>query len=58
MSIKLKKQKYNTVGTVPKSNCKIAETEEQLKPRKHIHDSSFSWFDKGISIKNGGFKIG
>jgi hypothetical protein len=58
MSIKLKNKKYNTVGTVHKSNCKIAETVEQLKTLKHIHDRSFSWFDTGISIKNGGFKIG
>ena len=51
MGIKLKNKKYNTVGTVLKSNCKIAETEETLKLLKHIHDRSFSWFDTGISIK-------
>jgi hypothetical protein len=39
-------EKYNTVGTVPKSNRKLIETETKLKllahvymtPNTHIHD--------------------
>ena len=32
---KIKNKKYLTVGTVPKSNCKIVETEAKLIPIIH-----------------------
>jgi hypothetical protein len=49
----VKNIKCHTVGRVQKYNRKIVETEVKSIPLTHIHDLSFSWFDKDSSIKGG-----
>ena len=40
----MKNEKYNTVGTVPKSNRKIIDRGKTDTSSTTIHDSSLSWF--------------
>jgi len=51
----MKKQKYHTVRTVPKSNRKIVESGKIDTP--NIHDRSLSWLGTCTSIKSGGIKL-
>jgi hypothetical protein len=54
----MKSKKYQSDGTVPKSNRKIVETEERsMLPYAHIHDRSLSWLDTGTSTKSGRVKL-
>jgi hypothetical protein len=47
-----------TVGTVPKYNRKIEETEKSRYPNTHIHDHLLSLLGIGTSIKiNDGIKL-
>ena len=48
------KQKYNNVGTVPKSNRKMVEIGKITTHNTQIHDYSLSWLGTGILIKCGG----
>ena len=48
------KQKYNNVGTVPKSNRKIVEIVKITTHRTQIHDYSLSWLGTSIPIKGDG----
>jgi hypothetical protein len=41
--IKGKPNKYNTVGTVPKSNRKFTETRVKIETPKHMHNRSIYW---------------
>jgi hypothetical protein len=41
---KRKNEKYNTVGTVPKSNRKIIDRGKTDTPSTTLHDHSLSWF--------------
>ena len=54
---KMKNKKYNTAGTVPKSNIKIVERDTVDTPNTQIHNRSLSWLGTGTSIKSGGAKI-
>jgi cell division protein FtsB len=51
---KMKSKKYRTVGTVPKSNRKIIETE--VKSIIQTHTYTF-WYGTGTSIKSGRVKL-
>ena len=53
----MKNKKYNTAGTVPKSNIKIVERDTVDTPNTQIHNRSLSWLGTGTSIKSGGAKI-
>jgi hypothetical protein len=50
----MKNTKYGTVGTVPKSNRKITETDKIYTPSTHIHSNSLSLLGTGTRIKRGG----
>ena len=47
----MKNQKYNTIGTVQKSNRKIVERGTIDTPSTQLHDLLLSWLGKGTSIK-------
>ena len=55
----MKSKKYQSVGTVPKSNRTIVETEERsMLPYTHIHDRSLSWLvGTGTSTKSDRVKL-
>jgi hypothetical protein len=46
-----KKQKYHTVGTIPKSERKIVERDKIDSPNTQIHECSLSWLATGTSMK-------
>jgi hypothetical protein len=50
-------QKYNTVGTILKSNIKIVERGKIHGHKTQEHDRSLSWLGTGTSTKSGGFKL-
>ena len=53
----MKIKKYHAVGTFPKSNWIIVETEAKIDtPNTHIHDLSLSCLGTGTSIKSGRVK--
>jgi hypothetical protein len=52
---KMKKKKYNTVGTVPTLNRKIVEIGKFDISNTHINDPS--WRISGTSIKRDGVKL-
>jgi hypothetical protein len=45
---KMKRKKYHTVETVPKSNRKIVKRGKINNPNTHIHDRSLSWLSTGV----------
>ena len=47
----MKNKKYNTVGTIHKSDIKIVERGKMDPPNTEMHDRSLSWLDTGTSIK-------
>jgi hypothetical protein len=53
---KMKNKKYHTVGTIPKSNIKIAERGKIDTTISQIHVRSLSWLGIGTSLKRGGIK--
>jgi hypothetical protein len=56
MLIKWKKNKYHNVGTVPKSNKKIAAIGRIDTSNIQIHGRSLPWLSTRTSIKSGGVK--
>jgi len=53
-----KYKKYHTVGTVPKSNKKIVETETKpISLDTHVRRRSLSWLGTGTSVTSGGIKL-
>ena len=48
--IKNKNKKYDTFGTIPKSNIKIAKRGKIDSLTTQIHDRSLSWLGTGTSI--------
>ena len=49
-------KKYQTVGTVPKSNRKIGETSKIDAINAQRYERSFFWLGTCASIKSGGVK--
>jgi hypothetical protein len=47
----MKNQKYDTVGTILRSNIKIVERGTFDTPNTQIHDLPFSWLETGTSLK-------
>lgn len=48
---KIESKQYYSVGTVPKYNPKIIETDGKSIPRTHIKDRSLLWISTCTSIK-------
>jgi hypothetical protein len=48
---------YHTLGTVPKSNKNITESDKIDILNTQIHDRSLSWLGTGTSIKSGRVKL-
>jgi hypothetical protein len=48
---------YHTLGTVPKSNKNITESDKIDILNTQIHDCSLSWLGTGTSIKSGRVKL-
>ena len=46
-----KKQKYHTVGTIPKLTRKIQETGKIDTHKTHIHGRSLSWLGTDTSMQ-------
>ena len=57
IKIKNKKQKYHTIGTVPKSIRKFAERDKCNPPNTCIRDRSLFWLCTDSSFKISGVKI-
>jgi hypothetical protein len=53
----MKVNKYHTVGTVPKSNRQIVETEARSITLTHINNRLFVWLGTGIAIKSSRSKL-
>jgi hypothetical protein len=49
---------YHTLGTVPKSNKNITESDKIDIRNTQIYDRSLSWLGTGTSIKSGHFYTG
>ena len=56
LSNKMKKNKYHTLGTVPKFKIKITERYKIDIPNIHIHESSLSRHGADISVNSGGLR--
>jgi len=46
--------KNNIIGTVPKSNRKVVETDKSIPENIYIPDRSHSWLGTGTSGNRGG----
>lgn len=47
----MKNEKYHPVGTIPRSNIKIVETDKTDSPKTRIHGRSYSWLGTDTTVK-------
>jgi hypothetical protein len=57
MQYNLRKTKYVTIGTIPKSNIEIVERGNIDTTNIQIHYHSLSWLGTGTSITSGGVRL-